>query len=132
MEIAKFKLINYDIKMHQDIENLIDIDENYLNNIPKEIKEISDKIVNYFKLLIEQENYKTINLRQLKEALISEQEKVYYLSSKLKNEQYLRRKIHNRYMYLRGNLRVMCRVRPFLPTEKVNKKIPNGNYAHRQ
>ena len=82
LEIAKFKLINYDIKMHQDIENLIDIDENYLNNIPKEIKEISDKIVNYFKLLIEQENYKTINLRQLKEALISEQEKVYYLSSK--------------------------------------------------
>ena len=122
LEIAKFKLINYDIKMHQDIENLIDIDENYLNNIPKEIKEISDKIVNYFKLLIEQENYKTINLRQLKEALISEQEKVYYLTSKLKNEQYLRRKIHNRYMYLRGNLRVMCRVRPFLPTEKVNKK----------
>ena len=25
-------------------------------------------------------------------------------------------------MYLRGNLRVMCRVRPFLPSEKINKK----------
>ena len=122
LEIAKFKLINYDIKNNQDIEDIIDIDENYLNNVPKEIKEISNKVLNYFKLLIEKENYKSINLRQLKEALIMEQEKVYLLSSKLKNEKFLRRKIHNRYMYLRGNLRVMCRIRPFLPTEKINKK----------
>ena len=122
LEIAKFKLINYDIKKNQEIEDIIDIDENYLNNAPNEIKEISNKVVNYFKLLIEQENYKTINLKQLKEALINEQEKVSLLSSRLKNEKYLRRKIHNRYMYLRGNLRVMCRVRPFLPNEKINRK----------
>ena len=122
LEIAKFKLVNYDIKQNQEIENIINIDENYLNNAPNEIKDVSNKIMNYFKLLIEKENYKTINLRQLKEALISEQEKVYLLSSRLKNEKFLRRKIHNRYMYLRGNLRVMCRVRPFLPTEKINKK----------
>ena len=122
LEIAKFKLVNYDIKQNQEIENIINIDENYLNNAPNKIKDISNKIVNYFKLLIEKENYKTINLRQLKEALINEQEKVYLLSSRLKNEKFLRRKIHNRYMYLRGNLRVMCRVRPFLPTEKINKK----------
>ena len=122
LEIAKFKLINYDIKNNQDIEGIIDIDENYVNNAPNEIKEISNKVLNYFKLLIEKENYKSINLRQLKEALITEQEKVYLLSSKLKNEKFLRRKIHNRYMYLRGNLRVMCRIRPFLPNEKINKK----------
>ena len=122
LEIAKFKLINYDIKKNQEIENLIDIDENYLNNAPNEIKELSNKIVTYFKQLIEKENYKTINLKQLKEALISEQEKVYLLNTRLKNEKFLRRKIHNRYMYLRGNLRVMCRVRPFLPNEKINKK----------
>ena len=122
LEIAKFKIINYDIKNHQEIEDIIDIDENYLKNAPNEIKEMSNKIMNYFKLLIEKENYKTINLRQLKEALITEQEKVNLLSSKLKNEKFLRRKIHNRYMYLRGNLRVMCRVRPFLPNEKINKK----------
>ena len=122
LEIAKFKLINYDIKKNQDIEGIIDIDENYVNNAPNEIKEISNKVLNYFKLLIEKENYKSINLRQLKEALITEQEKVYLLSSKLKNEKFLRRKIHNRYMYLRGNLRVMCRIRPFLPNEKINKK----------
>ena len=122
LEIAKLKIINYDARVHQEIEDIIDIDENYLNNAPEEIKTISNKVLNYFKLLIERENYKTINLRELKESLINEQEKVNILNSKLKNEKYLRRKIHNRYMYLRGNLRVMCRVRPFLPNEKINRK----------
>ena len=122
LEISKFKLVNYDNKAHQEIENIIDIDENYIDNAPLEMKEISKKVLEYFKLLIEQENYKTIDLRQMKESLLSEQEKVHILSQKLKNEKYLRRKIHNRYMYLRGNLRVMCRVRPFLPSEKINKK----------
>ena len=122
LEISKFKLVNYDIKAHQEIENIIDIDENYIDNAPSEMKEISRKVLEYFKLLIEQENYKTIDLRHMKESLLSEQEKVHILTQKLKNEKYLRRKIHNRYMYLRGNLRVMCRVRPFLPSEKINKK----------
>ena len=122
LEISKFKLINYNIKSHQEIESIIDIDENYIENAPSEIKDISKKVLEYFKLLIEQENYKTVDLKHLKESLISEQEKVNILSHKLKNEKFLRRKIHNRYMYLRGNLRVMCRVRPFLPSEKINKK----------
>ena len=122
LQISKFKLINYDIKMHQEIENIIDIDENYIEKAPEEMKEISKKVLEYYKLLIEQENYKTIDLRNLKDSLLSEQEKVHILTQKLKNEKYLRRKIHNRYMYLRGNLRVMCRVRPFLPSEKINKK----------
>ena len=114
LEISKFN--------HQEIESIIDIDENYIENAPSEIKDISKKVLEYFKLLIEQENYKTVDLKHLKESLISEQEKVNILSHKLKNEKFLRRKIHNRYMYLRGNLRVMCRVRPFLPSEKINKK----------
>ena len=122
LEISKFKLVNYDIKSHQEIESILNIDSNYIDNAPSELKDIAKKVLEYFKLLIEQENYKTIDLRQMKETLLSEQEKVYILSHKLKNEKYLRRKIHNRYMYLRGNLRVMCRVRPFLPSEKVNKK----------
>ena len=122
LEISKFKLINYNIKSHQEIESIIDIDENYIENAPSEIKDISKKVLEYFKLLIEQENYKTVDLKHLKESLISEQEKVNILSHKLKNEKFLRRKIHNRYMYLRGNLRVMCRVRPFLPSELINKK----------
>ena len=122
LQISKFKLINYDIKIHQEIENIIDIDENYIEKAPEEMKEISKKVLEYYKFLIEQESYKTIDLRNLKDSLLSEQEKVHILTQKLKNEKYLRRKIHNRYMYLRGNLRVMCRVRPFLPSEKINKK----------
>ena len=122
LEISKFKLLNYDIKSHQEIENIIDIDQNYIENAPSNIKEISKKVLDYFKLLIEQENYKTIDLRKLKDSLSLEQEKVHILSQKLNNEKFLRRKIHNRYMYLRGNLRVMCRVRPFLSSEKINKK----------
>ena len=122
LEISKFKLLNYDIKSHQEIENIIDIDQNYIENAPSNIKDISKKVLDYFKLLIEQENYKTIDLRKLKDSLSLEQEKVHILSQKLNNEKFLRRKIHNRYMYLRGNLRVMCRVRPFLSSEKINKK----------
>ena len=122
LEISKFKLLNYDIKSHQEIENIIDIDQNYIENAPSNIKEISKKVLDYFKLLIEKENYKTIDLRKLKDSLSLEQEKVHILSQKLNNEKFLRRKIHNRYMYLRGNLRVMCRVRPFLSSEKINKK----------
>ena len=110
LQISKFKLINYDIKIHQEIENIIDIDENYIEKAPEEMKEISKKVLEYYKLLIEQESYKTIDLRNLKDSLLSEQEKVHILTQKLKNEKYLRRKIHNRYMYLRGNLRVMCRI----------------------
>ena len=122
LEISKFKVLYYDIKSHQEIENIIDIDQNYIENAPSNIKEISKKVLDYFKLLIEQENYKTIDLRKLKDSLSLEQEKVHILSQKLNNEKFLRRKIHNRYMYLRGNLRVMCRVRPFLSSEKINKK----------
>ena len=122
LEIAIFKLVNYDKKVNQEIEEALHIDENYLINAPNDIKENAEKILEYYKQLIERQNYKTINLKQLKEAFITEQQKVFILSSKLKNEKYLRRKIHNRYMYLRGNLRVMCRIRPFLPTEIINKK----------
>jgi len=80
LEISKFKLVNYDIKAHQEIENIIDIDENYRDNAPLEMKEISKKVLEYFKLLIEQENYKTIDLLKMKESLLSEQEKVHILS----------------------------------------------------
>ena len=124
LEIAKFKLINYDNQDNNSstIEQFIQIDNNYISNAPNDIKETSSKVINYFKNLIEQENYKTVNLRQLKELLSQEQERNSYMKDKLQKEVLLRRKIHNRYMYIRGNLRVMCRIRPFLPSEIINKK----------
>ena len=51
---------------------------------------------------------------------MNEQEKNLYLSEQLNNEMMLRRKIHNKYMNLRGNLRVMCRIRPFIENENTS------------
>lgn len=45
------------------------------------------------------------------------------LQSKLYNELTLRRIVHNKYMKLRGNLRVMCRIRPFLENEVDTSKV---------
>ena len=121
LDIAKFKIINYN-ESNTKMESIIQIDKNYIQNAPTALKEKSNNIIAYFKHLIEQENYHSVNLRQIKENLLKEQELNSYLKDKLKNEKLLRRKIHNRYMFLRGNLRVMCRIRPFLQSEIINKQ----------
>lgn len=114
IEIAKYKLINYD---DSNSEDLVNLDKNYIQNAPLDYRQRAENVLTYFKSLIEEENYHTINLKSLKEALISEQEKASLSRENLLNELQLRRKIHNRYMLLRGNLRVMCRIRPFLDKE---------------
>ena len=122
LNITKFKLYNFDPKSLKNIENLLKIDEKYISNAPREIIEESEKILTNCKNLIEEVNYNTINLKELKEELTKEQEYNKKLIELFEKEKYLRRKIHNRYMYLRGNLRVMTRLRPFLPNEIKNKK----------
>ena len=122
LNITKFKLYNFEPKNLKKIETLLNIDEKYIINAPLDITQISEKILNYCKNLIEQVNYNTINLKELKEALTKEQEKNVKLIELLEKEKYLRRKVNNRYMYLRGNLRVMSRLRPFLSNEIKNKK----------
>jgi hypothetical protein len=114
VEIAKYKLINYD---DTNSEDLIEVDKNYILNAPVTIKEKADGILAYFKELVDEQSYHNNNLKTLKEALIFEQKKNNLLKEQLNNEFFLRRKIHNRYMTIRGNLRVMCRIRPFLETE---------------
>ena len=78
--------------------------------------------MNYSKNLIEEVNYNTVNLKKLKEELTKEQEINIQLNKNLEIERVLRRKIYNRYIYLRGNMRLMCRLRPFLSNEIKNKK----------
>ena len=122
LSITKFKLNNYDIKYLKIIEKLLNIEQKYITNAPSEILAVSEKVLNYSKNLIEEVNYNTINLKELKEELTKEQEINNKLNETLEKERTLRRKIHNRYMYLRGNMRIMCRLRPFLPNEIKSKK----------
>ena len=122
LNITKFKLYNFEPKYLKNIENLLNIDEKYILNAPPEKIEISEKVLNYCKNLIEEINCNTINMKELKESLTKEQENNLKLLELLEKEKYLRRKINNRYMYLRGNMRIMCRLRPFLPNEIKNKK----------
>lgn len=112
IEIAKYKLINYD---DSNSDELVGLDKNYLQNSPPFLREKADAVLTYFRSLVEEESYQTSNLKSLKEALLQEQEKSAFLKEMLNNELHLRRKIQNRYMLIRGNLRVMCRIRPFLP-----------------
>ena len=120
--ITKYKLYNYDVKNIKNIEKLLNIEQKYIINAPSEFSKISEKILNYSKSLIEEVNYNTINLKEMKEELTKEQEINNKLNENLEKEKILRRKIHNRYMYLRGNMRIMCRLRPFLINEIKNKK----------
>ena len=122
LNITKFKLFNFEPKNLKNIENLLNIEEKYILNAPSELAQTSDIVLNYCKNLVEEVNYNTINLKDLKKELTKEQENTTKLLELLEKERYLRRKIHNRYMYLRGNLRVMCRLRPFLSSEIKNKK----------
>ena len=122
LSITKYKLLNFEPKYLKNIEKLLNIEQNYIINAPSEIINLSEKVMNYSKNLIEEENYNTINLKELKEELTKEQEINIKLNENLENERNLRRKVHNRYMYLRGNMRIMCRLRPFLPNEIKSKK----------
>lgn len=51
--------------------------------------------------------------RRMQEALAAAEES----KAKLRQEETLRRKLHNQVQELKGNIRVFCRVRPSLPTE---------------
>jgi hypothetical protein len=111
IEIAKYKLLNYD---DSNSDELVGLDKNYLQNSPIHLREKADSVLTYFRSLVEEESYQTSNLKALKEALLQEQDKNNSFREILNNELNLRRKIQNRYMLIRGNLRVMCRIRPFL------------------
>ena len=121
IEIAKYKLISFEEK---NLDQIIQIDRNYIINTPDLLRDKVENITSFFKTLVDEETYKTSisifiidSTKTLKEALMNEQEKNAYLTKQLYNEMMLRRKIHNKYMYIRGNLRVMCRIRPFIDTE---------------
>jgi len=110
MEIINLQVSNGD---YLQVANVIDIDENYLLNTPDNIKSNIDKIFNYFRnILLKDRN--TYSVKMLADSLVKEQNDNRELIIKLKNEVKLRRKIQNNFLNIRGNFRVICRIRPFV------------------
>ena len=108
LEICKYKLSDYNV----NIENLINVNEKYIDNAPKNISSISNKILNYFKLLIDQEKYNTSEIKQLKDSLDIEKNNVIKIYKNLNNEKIIRRKLVNKYTNLRGNIYFLCKLKP--------------------
>lgn len=127
-EFYKSELINInnhsDLRQESKINNILkeyNININTNNKYKKEIEKIDNDILyvtNFLKSKIEEINNKFSedNIKEIVEHNI-------YLSENIKNELSLRRKIHNRYMLIRGNMRIFLRIRPFIKNEIENKNF---------
>lgn len=63
---------------------------------------------------------KQIELDELQAELVEKHKKIEELEKQAREDQALRRKLHNAVQELKGNIRVFCRVRPFLKGEKAD------------
>ena len=119
IEICKYKLTDY----NTNIENIININEKYIDNAPKNIITIPSKILIYFKLLIDQEKYNTPEIKELKDSLDTEKDNLIKVYKNLLNEKNIRRKLVNKYTKLRGNTYFLCRLKPInINNEKIINK----------
>ena len=124
LSIAKYKLLNYSPNYDQNVINVMKIDEKYIINAPNSIKIFAEKIVKYFKELIDQEKkYNNKNNLELEDY----NNKIYNLNNKLIEEKKIRRKIFFNYLDLRGNLGIMCNIRDFSQDEKEQIKIDKNS-----
>lgn len=133
-DIAKYKLISENIQHDNSIDPLSDkmllqqkeiieeersvmrilqVDSSVINDIPMEIRQEIDFVTLYFKRKIDEEHSR-YDEKSIKEII----QKDILLTNDLKNEMHLRRKIHNRYMLVRGNMRLFVRIRPFISSEQ--------------
>lgn len=119
LQIINLQVSNGDYLQTADI---ISVDENYIANTPDNIKSNVDKIFNYLRnlLLKDKQNF---SVKMLAENLVQEQDNTKEIILKLKNEVKLRRKIQNNYLNIRGNFRVICRIRPFVYESEKSEKI---------
>ena len=58
IDIAKYKLLNF---VEKNVDQIIQIDRNYIINTPPLLRDKVENITSYFKTLVDQENYKTSN-----------------------------------------------------------------------
>lgn len=65
---------------------------------------------------------------ELSDSAKNAQEEKEICHRKLREEETLRRKLHNQIQELKGNIRVLCRVRPFLEHEKFENGLADIKY----
>ncbi|KAJ2012491.1 kinesin-like nuclear fusion protein, partial [Coemansia sp. S610] len=68
-------------------------------------------------------NEREIRIVELEEGVTSRDHTIDILESKLRNEESMRRKLHNTIQELKGNIRVFCRVRPLVGEEKAASSL---------
>lgn len=125
LSIAKYKLFNYNPNYDQNLINIMRIEEQYLKNAPNSIKILAEKILIYFKELIDQQQKNKDNSNNNKE-LEESKDKIYRLKNKLDIEKTIRRNIFFKYLNLRGKVSIMCYLKPF-PFNDNNELVINKN-----
>ena len=125
LSIAKYKLLNYSQTYDRNLIDVMKIDEKYIINCPESIKKLADKILNYFKELIDQEK-ENKEVSNDNEIVVDYKDKLNNLNNILNQEKKIRRKIFYKYLNLRNNISIMCRIRPF-PQKENNEILINKN-----
>ena len=123
LTIAKYRLLNYSPDYGQNFD-IIKFEQKYIDNAPSSLKKYSEKILEYFKGLVDQEyNNKIKNNKdnKINPEMKDYKEKISSLNDKLNEEKKLRRKIFYNYLNLRGNISIVCRLKPYSQDEKINK-----------
>ena len=113
LSLAKYKLLNYNPNYDKNIVNVMKIDENYINNAPNSFKAFPEKILKYFKELIDQEKNNKNDNKEIEVNI----NKIDSLNNQLIEERKIRRKLFFKYLNLRGNVSIMCNIRPFIQDE---------------
>ena len=65
---------------------------------------------------------KMANLTEKESEILVLKQRIEEMDEEIKKGEKLRKKLHNEVMELKGNVRVFCRVRPFLPNEQVDEE----------
>lgn len=123
---AFLELSTYALKSdHSKIAVCLNINEKYktFNKMPS-----VSKVMQLCKDIIMGEDQSPESVAQLKEALRQEKQKYLEVYEKYHSEMVKRRELHNIVQNMKGNIRVMCRVRPLLSHE--TKHISINEVSH--
>lgn len=104
--------------------NNLSVETNILNSQLDDLKQNDTDLNNILKSLNNSKDDECNRLLTLKENCRQFQNDVIQINNDIKQEEQLRRFLHNKLQELKGNIRVFCRIKPELNTDKVfNHKI---------